>query len=238
MKFEWEYEIKPEQWRVDTLHQIHKKGSTTNLDNYRFIHTKSDLSKCFGLLVTNTVKEKIIKSFSKFQIGAVPGHRPQEHLFCIRSLISLFQVMKKPLILSFFDISKFFDKEVLIDALDSCYDAGVRGKLYRLLYMMNSDTKIKIKTSVGMTDEEETGENISQGTVEGAILSASSIDSGVNKGFSKSSKEISYGEEKLLPFMYQDDVTRASDSICSLVAGNAIMDHIMNEKLLDLNIDK
>ena len=56
MKFVWEYKIKPEQWRVDTLHQIHKKGSKMNLDNYRFNHTKSDLSKCFGLLVTKTVK--------------------------------------------------------------------------------------------------------------------------------------------------------------------------------------
>ena len=62
MKFVWDSEIKPEQWRVDTLHQIHKKGSKLNLDNYRFIHTKSDLSKCFGLLVTNTVKETIIKN--------------------------------------------------------------------------------------------------------------------------------------------------------------------------------
>ena len=33
--------------------------------------------------------------------------------------------------------------------MDACYDAGVRGKVFRLLYMMNKDAKVKVKTAVG-----------------------------------------------------------------------------------------
>ena len=61
---------------------------------------------------------------------------------------------------------------MLEDALDSVYNAGIKGKLYRLLYLMNKDTKIKIKTGVGLTEEMETGDNVAQGTIEGATLSA------------------------------------------------------------------
>ena len=46
---------------------------------------------------------------------------------------------------------------------------------------------------------EETGENIGQGSGEGAILSAASISDGVEKAFKHSTHEISYGEEQLKP---------------------------------------
>ena len=189
----WNEEEKPEQWKLDTLVQIHKKGSTVNLDNFRFIHIKDDIPKLFGYIVTNEIKARIVDNISKYQIGAVPGHRPQEHLFCIRSIIALYQQIKKPLILSFFDISKFFDSEVLEDALDACYDAGVIGKLYRLLYLMNSDAKIKVRTALGETEIRETGDNVAQGTVEGATVSSANVDKGINYTFANSYKEISYG---------------------------------------------
>ena len=48
--------------------------------------------------------------------------------------------------------------------MNSIYNIGVRGKLYRLLYNINKDTVIKVKTAVGDTIEKETGENIGQGT--------------------------------------------------------------------------
>ena len=113
---------------------------------------KEDIPKLFGYIVTKEVKNTIVGNISRYQIGAVPGHRPQEHLFCVRSIVSLYNSMKKPLILSLYDISKFFDKELLEDALDACYDAGVKGKLYRLLFLMNKDGKIKVKTTVGESE--------------------------------------------------------------------------------------
>ena len=39
-------------------------------------------------------------------------------------------------------------------------------------YMKNKDTKIRVSTAVGETEEKETGENIGQGTLEGANISA------------------------------------------------------------------
>ena len=42
----------------------------------------------------------------------------------------------------------------------------------------------------------------------------------------------------LQPFLYQDNVLRISNNHESLVYGNAIIDHNMNEKNLQLNIDK
>ena len=136
---------------------------------------------------------------SKYQIGTVPGHRSQEHLFVMKNLISLYNHYKKPVILQLYDIKKCFDREMLLDGMDAIYKSGVKGKLYRLLYLMNKDTIIKVKTGVGMSEEAETGENIGQGTGEGAIISAASIADGVDSVFRHSPYELIYGKEELNP---------------------------------------
>ena len=56
-------------------------------------------------------KDTLVNGMSKFQIGAKPGHCAQEHLFTIKSVISFFTNYDKAVILSTWDISKFFDRE-------------------------------------------------------------------------------------------------------------------------------
>ena len=104
--------------------------------------------------------------------------------------------------------------------------------------MMNKDTRIRVNTGVGMTDEADTGENIGQGTGEGAIISAANIDDGVTKTFKHSSFEISYGELMLNPLLFQDDIARICDSLEGAQHGNELINHVMESKLLDFNLDK
>ena len=40
------------------------------------------------------------------------------------------------------------------------YKANVKGKLYKIIYELNRNTKIRVKTAVGESKERETGENI------------------------------------------------------------------------------
>jgi hypothetical protein len=97
-------------------------------------------------------KPKIVEKCSKFQIGGMPGHRPSEHLFCIKSVMA---GLGHPLIIQTFDISKYFDSEVLRDAMAALYESG--GKLYRLLFELNRETNIKVKTGVGTTKSDMWG---------------------------------------------------------------------------------
>ena len=103
---------------------------------------------------------KIIENVSKFQIGTKNGHRAQEHLFSLKSTIALYLNHDFPILIQLYDISKFFDRESLRDGMNSIYNCGIKGKLYRLIYNMNKDTKIRVRTAVGETEEKETGENI------------------------------------------------------------------------------
>ena len=198
-----------------------------------------DIPNLFGLMVINQAKVPIIQNMSKYQIGTVPGHRPEEHLFVMKMVVSLYSHYRKPIILQLYYIRKFFDREMLIDGMDAIYSSGVRGKLYRLLYnMMNKNTIVKVNTGVGMSNEAETGENTGQGTGEGAIISAASIDDGISKAFKHSAHEISYGEDMLMPLLFQDDISRMCDNAVSAQHGNELVSHVLESKLLDLNLDK
>ena len=142
----WTQEKKPEQWRLTNIIQIYKgRGPKNELSNHRNIHTKDQIPKMFGNIVTNLAKPQIISSMTKFQIGTKPGHRAQEHLFVLKSIIALFNYYDQAVILQLYDISKLFDREHLRDAMDVLYSRGTRGKLYRLLYELNKNTIVKVK---------------------------------------------------------------------------------------------
>ena len=135
-------------------------------------------------------------------------------------------------------MSKFFDRESLRDGMDAIFNFGIRGKLYRLLFNLNKDTRISVQTAAGLSEQRETGENIGQGTQEGAILSASNVDYTVNRYFSASRHELSYGNVGLQPLLYQDDISRLSTSVQSAQFGNIRMEWVAETKLLDFNSEK
>ena len=95
----------------------------------------------------------MVENLTPFQIGGIPGHTAEEHLFVIKSILALAEKNNESIALQQFDFSKMFDRESLIDCLNEVYKSNVRGKLYKLTYELNKNTRIKIRTAVGDSDE-------------------------------------------------------------------------------------
>ena len=60
----------------------------------------------------------MVEQSSMFQVGGQAGHRPEELLFCFKSVIAKYMAQGKVLISECHDISKLFDQEVASDTLD------------------------------------------------------------------------------------------------------------------------
>ena len=144
-------------------------------------------------IVINEAKPKVFKELSPFQIGAVPGHRAQEHLFSIKSIIAMVEMTNDTIGLQLFDCSKMFDREVLVDCMDELYKSNIKGKLYKLIFEMNRDVRIRFRTPVGESNVKEVGQTVAQGSLEGAIMSTNSVGNGTNDFFKDSDKEVDYG---------------------------------------------
>ena len=235
----WKSEEKPSKWQKTTCIQLFKgKGKENDFNCQRFIHTKEEEPKGFEHILINKVKPRLIKNCSKYQIGAIPGHQAAEHLFTIKSVMSLYLKDGKPLILSCFDLKKYFDSENLKDALNSLYHCGIKGKEYNLIYELNKQNEIRIKTSVGMSDPFLTGPTVSQGSIGGGLISTINLDYSVNRFFFKSTNEIFFHDIRMQPLIYQDDLGRFASSRMDAQAGNQKIEACMETKVLDLHPDK
>ena len=235
----WGKERKPDMWRNTILIQLYKgRGPRGDLNNQRNIHTKQDIPKFFGHIVASAAKPNMIQNMSPYQIGTKPGHRAQEHLFVVKSVIGLSEHKGQAIALQLWDLSKYFDRESLTDGLNELYRSDVRGKLYKLIYELNKDTRITVRTPVGDTDSREVGEGWGQGTIEGASCSSVNLDKGVSDFFSNSEYEVSYGDVVLSPALFQDDVSRLCLDPVAAQMGNDKMEAMAETKLLDFNMDK
>ena len=229
----------PASFELTILQQIYKgKGSKTDLSNSRFIHLKEWLPRTCDALVVGGMKNQILESSSKFQIGGQEGHRSQEHLFSLKSIIALMEARGEGMLFQLYDIRKFFDHESLRDVLDTLHEIRIDDKVYRTWYMMNKRTRITVKTGSGLTDEADVGEVVGQGTVGGALTSQVNIDQGVSRYFSLSKDEVNYGTIRLQPLILQDDVARLVEDIKSANAGNQKLSFVMKEKQLKVHHDK
>ena len=100
----------------------------------------------------------IKEATSRFQIGGVSVHSPQEHIFCVKSVIGKYIKEKKMIILICYDISGFFDKEVLGDLMEEMHSIGVDPRAQRLFYKLNKNTKVKVRTGCGDSEWGEVGD--------------------------------------------------------------------------------
>ena len=122
--------------------------------------------------------------------------------------------------------------------MNELYKSGIKGKLYRLLFKLNKNTRFKVETPVGVTDFLDRGEGLGQGTLEGALLSALNLDSGINDFFMNSEDEASFEGVRLQPLLYQDDVARIAFSVEAAQNGNDRMEAVAETKLLDYSLEK
>ena len=68
--------------------------------------------------------------------------------------------------------------------------------MYRLAFILNKYTEIRVRTPVGYTNFSEVGETLGQGTSELGLISTASLSSGVMEYFTDS-VEIIYASLKL-----------------------------------------
>ena len=143
---------------------------------------KDQIPKFFSHILTNAMKPTIVKNISPFQIGAIPNHRAKEHLFTMKSILALKEKDKEAIGIELLDLVKFFDRESLVDAMDELHKSEVRGKVYKLIFEMNKNTRITVRTPVGESTKKTAG-NVSQGSVDAAIVSSNNLSKGVEDFF-------------------------------------------------------
>ena len=230
----------PHGFRKTVLFMIWKqKAPAEVLSNNRFIHMKDGyLPRTCEALVVNKMKDKLIKSSSKYQVGGQPGHSPEEHIYSIKSLWAKLEAEGAGMILTLVDIVAFFDRENIYDVMQTLHEIGVSKKAARVWYKLNEGTEIAVKTAGGLSETAVVGDCIGQGTASGALVSQANLDHGLKMFFGNSNEEIYYGEVRVQPLAYQDDVLKGSKDVMAAQVGNIRLATMLKDKGLEAHPDK
>ena len=229
----------PDVFKDTSLTPVWKrKGSALQLQNMRFIHMRIWQSRLLAALVTDKIKPKVVKATPNIQLGGIPGASSVEHLVVLKTWMKMLEDKKGGGIFQCFDMEKFFDKESLVDCMDVLkHEADIDNKSYRLIYMMNEDTKISVSTSVGQTQQAIIKDSIGQGSPEAALISSCSIGTAIKNTFRfKISTRI--GGLGLNCLIFQDDISKLNDRLEDAREGCKMIDETLKKKQLSVNYDK
>ena len=111
----------------------------------------------------------------------------------------------------------------------------MKRKLYRVWYKLNEKTVIQVRTGAGLSSRGLAGPVTGQGGGGAALASALNLDCGIDSYFHGSKDEDCYGQVRLQPLSYIDDLIRSSQNTNCMRAGNVKLSCLMAEKQLDFH---
>ena len=234
----------PKSFRGTTLHMIFKggKGKREMLPHNRFIHSKSWMPRLVeAMVVQGGLKGPLVDASSIYQVGGQAGHRAEEMIFTMKSVIAKQRAEKKPVLLQLYDLEKYFDKEMMEDAVLTSYNRGADPKAIRCWYKLNRETQIRVRTGAGMSGSRNVGAVVGQGTIGGALVSQAVLDDGIQEHFEPGGQgELRYGDVLMAPVLFQDDILHGVDGVDLEAAreGNRKMNLLAKERALKWNSTK
>ena len=192
---------------------------------------KDVLARTVDALVMDQMKEPLINLATIYQIGGLPGHSINEQLITLKTIMAWIDITKKTLLFLMMDIKSFFDKENIFDCLETMENLKVNEKAARVWYKINKDTEVTVKTTCGDTKTAYVGDCLGQGTAGAGLVSQENLDHGLN-GYFKSSKEVMYfGDTRIQPLSYQDDVAAPCLSVDMARAQATLLASLRKRKL-------
>ena len=117
------------------------------------------------------------------------------------------EYLNKELLIAFYDLEKCSDSLWLEDCINSLWALGVKDDTLFLIYLMNTEASVTIKTPMGDTCPLILSNLVKQGTVLGPLLNNYSLDR-----FSKESFGYNFGSVGIQALEFVDDIANPRSS--------------------------
>ena len=156
----------PDEWCLGIISPIYKKkGSPSCPDNYRGV----TLLSCIGKLFTSALNTRLSallesnKQIGPEQAGFRENHSTLDHVFTLRSLLTIYLNSRRRVYAAFLDYRKAFD---LVDRTSLWYklaNSGLSGKLLDVVKGIYSKAKSCVRAQGGLTETFSSGIGVRQG---------------------------------------------------------------------------
>ena len=232
----------PEFMELADVATIYKgKGDKFNLENDRGIFIVTVLRSILMKLIYMDEYEVIDSSMSDSQIGARKGKNIRNHIWMVNGVICdvLSRKTKNPIDIQIFDYRQCFDSLWLEECLNDFYDGGLQNNKLALLYSVNRNVKVAVKTPVGKTERGTINNVITQGDVFGPLLCSKQVDSFGKECLDQNKYTYMYkGEVEIPPLGMVDDLLCISECGYKTTMVNSFIKFKTSSKKLQFGVQK
>ena len=151
------FQEKPEQWSIANIVPIPKKGDLSKSGNYRGISLSSIIAKLVNRMILNRIQPVLDPLLRINQNGFRPGG--------LRRLIEGIKSKNLPSVILFLDFRKAFDSVHRAKMLKILKAYGVPNELVNTIGKMYENTRAKVISQDGETEEFDIVAGVLQGDI-------------------------------------------------------------------------
>ena len=202
----------PPQWQKGIITRLYKgKGKKGMCSNERGITVSSNVGKVYERIINNRAQQHVIISHA--QAGGKEGRSTTDHLLLLKDIISLQKKRGKPLLLTYLDVTKAYDKAWSDGIMYALHNNGVTGDTWNIIRKLSQNLCAQIKTKDGLTREIKIKDSIRQGGVLSVLQYATVMDE-IAKEIQKLNKgiKIPHKKERIGCLLWMDDVLLMADN--------------------------
>ena len=170
--------IYPECLKLVNITSIYKKkGPINEFSSYRGIFRVQALRNILELLLYYDEYPKIDSTLTECNVGCRKSRNIRDNIFVLQAILNDTKNGSKDEIdISVYDVEKCIDSLWVQECINDMFDAGVQSDKLNLLYLLNKDAQVAVKTSKGISERETISNIIMQGTVWGGMFCTTSMD--------------------------------------------------------------
>ena len=165
----------PNSWTEGIINPIHKQGNNADPNNYRGITINSCLGKLFCHVLNKRISNFLEdKSFiGGEQAGVRKNYRTSDQIFILKTIIDKYinkNGKENKLYACFIDFRKAFDTVCHEGLVLKLQQAGINGKIYKLIKSMYQNYSSRVKCKNTLTDDIDIKQGVHQGSVLSPLL--------------------------------------------------------------------
>ena len=179
----------PIQMKVERIVLLYKNsGAITDMDNYRGIFLRYLILSLMQKWLYQKCSPTVDVNGTEYAFGGRIKRSVRELLLVVKLVQDHANWTKRPLVLKFLDIRKFFDTMNFKTALIEAYKSGIKGKYWRIYKSINERKTCTPYTPLGDCGEIDVEEVFVQGSSDAMLMAWNLVD-GLNK---KSGESIAF----------------------------------------------
>ena len=167
---------KPDQWSLSTIIPVPKSGDLSKTDNYRGISLTCIIAKVFNRMILNRIRGAIDPKLRDNQNGFREKRSTVAQILALRRIIEEVKRNNLPSVLTFIDFKKAFDSIHRGKMMKILKAYGVPPRLLQAVRSMYANTRAKVMTPDGETEEFDIMAGVMQGDTLAPFLFVIALD--------------------------------------------------------------